>query len=765
MNDFHGLSSHDVQIRQQSGLINNVHLRTSRSLREIFIANVFTRFNLILGLLLVVVLVAGSPADGLFGIVLIANSTIGVLQEWLAKRKLDALTIIHAPHTTVLRNGVEENIPTSEIVLDDYVLLRAGDEVPVDGVVLRSNELEINEANLTGEIDSVHKSTDDTVLSGTIATAGHGLIQATSIGPNAYAHRLATEARVFSRAPSEVQESINTLLKWVTWVLVGAIPLQIWSYLRRDVTDTWQDHAIRSVSGLVGLVPEGLVLLATLAFLSAAVSVARHNVLVQELPSVEILARVNVVCLDKTGTLTSGEIVLERYEILQPDLHVTAPIALSELVNDSASNNTQLAIAREFKKRSDWKHEEHIPFDSSRKWKAVRFTNNGSWYLGAPEVLLPDSHSLRATVNELAQTGRRVMLLSTSATDNLGSTLPNDLTPAMLLVLKEEVRGDAAETLEYFAQQGVRIMVLSGDNPHTVAAIAHSLGLEVGTPVDARTIGESVEELRDIAAHATVLGRVSPQQKRNLVHALQDSGDVVAMTGDGVNDALALKRADIGIAMSNAAPATKAVAQLILLDGKFSHLPHVLLEGRRVIANIERVSHLFVAKNAMSAMAIVLAAVFGTSFPILPRQMTLLSSVTIGIPAFFLALGPNARLYTPGFLRRIVRFAVPMGLATGVSVIAAEAFSNDSSGTAATLTGLVCFFGLLTYLSRPLTINKSAVIVVMMFVAALAMTFRNLQDFFGFTMSAHAITVAVIATAPLMFLMALRAFKNSQEIP
>ena len=728
-----GLSSAEVAERVAAGQTNLVETKTSRSFGEIFRANVFTRFNAVLGALFVVVLFAGSIVDGLFGFPLIANSAIGIIQEWIAKRKLDRLAFMHAPTATVIRDGKPIDIHTNDVVLGDLIVLRAGDQIPADGTVVDGTGLEVNEANLTGEMDAVPKDTDDQVMSGTIVTAGIGRFVAESVGTDAYVHRISAEAKVFTRAASEIQNSINKLLKYITWILVFAAPLQIWSQFRLNEVDNWRDSAIRAVGGLVGLVPEGLVLLTTLAFLSAALKLTREQVLVQELPAVEGLARVNVVCIDKTGTITTGNIVFEGIEILDGTEESTVRSALGALADDPAANNTLTTIGDAVPPPNDWRAGALVPFDSSRKWKANAYEGRGTWYLGAPEMLASDNEALLAQVAQHADTGRRVMLVAHSSITAPTTDLPTDLTAVAIVLLREEVREDAAETLAYFREQGVRVIVISGDNPHTVGAIARVVGLDGHESIDARTMGTTVEEITESLKRGNVFGRVSPEQKRTVVQALQEQGEVVAMTGDGVNDALALKRADIGIAMNNGAPATKAVAQLILLDGRFSHLPSVLAEGRRVIGNVERVANLFLAKNAMSLVAIIGAAVAGIQFPILPRHMTLISTVTIGIPAFILALGPNPRRYVPGLLRRVLTFAVPAGTIAGIAVVAANAVSDDNSGTGATLAALMSFFAILFILSRPLKGWKLALLLSMIGLAVTAYVTPWGSDFFGFT--------------------------------
>lgn len=756
-----GLTSADVRERIARGETNDVHTSTSRTLAEIFRAHVFTRFNAVLGILLIIVFIANSPGDGLFGLVLLANSTIGVLQEWSAKRKLDALAVLHSQTSCVIRDGRETQIPTRDIVMGDYVVVKSGDQVPADGVVIASTNLEINESNLTGESDAVHKDPQDTLLSGTIVTAGHGVFIATSVGPMAYAHRLAAEARVFTRVDSEIQGGITRILKWVTWILIVVTPLQIWSHFRTVNDDGWQDHLVRITAGLVGLVPEGLVLLTTLAFLSAALSLSQQNVLVQELPAVETLARVDVVCVDKTGTLTTGNIVCERIEVVDTTPQIAnIHHALAALADDTSANNTLRAIQEQFSEVPTWTCNGSIPFDSTRKWKAVSFVDHGSWFLGAPEMMWNEHDHISNRVTELAQSGKRVMMLGYSPSALNVQQIPIDFSPMALVILKEEVRDDATATLLYFAEQDVRIVVISGDNSQTVASIAHAVGVE-GDAIDARQLESSVALIDEALREYSIFGRVSPEQKRMMVAALQSQGRVVAMTGDGVNDALALKRADIGIAMENGAPATKAVAQIVLLDGKFSHLPHVLAEGRRVIGNIERVANLFLAKNAMSLLAILASIAAGVTFPILPRQMTLLSTVTIGVPAFALALGKNANRYQPGFLKRIVQFSWPVGAVAGLSVVIADAWTRDTTGTAATLTALMAFFAILTSTSRPLRGWRVLLILGMAVLTTSAFIAPPLKNFFDFTLNGEIVWKSIATSLPLVLYVVTRTRKDA----
>lgn len=762
-----GLTADEVAARVAAGHVNAALTGTSRSVREIIRANVFTRFNAILGALFVLILITRSFADGLFGLVLIINSGIGIVQEYLAKRKLDRLAVLNAPTASVVRDGAVMTVPTAEVVLDDLVELRTGAQVPADGILVDVTALEIDESNLTGESDAVAKASGDVILSGTAVVAGTGRFYADAVGPDSYANRITAEARKFTRTHSEIQSAINTLLKYITWVIIFALPLQLFSQARAIGSQGWEQVVIRSTAGLVGLVPEGLVLLTSLAFLLAAVQLTREQVLVQELPAVEGLARVDVVCLDKTGTLTIGDIVFEELRPVDQGTGVEHHVlrqALGALADDPNANGTLQAIGRAIGSSDGWTRSVTVAFNSARKWSGASFVDRGSWILGAPDVILAEDDPLRERVTELARTGRRVLLLAHSEEELCGQQLPASPRSMALITLIEQLRPDAAETLSYFRDQGVEIKVISGDNPATVAAIAERLGLDVGEPVDARTMGTDIAELRELAARHRVFGRVSPEQKRALVRALQSDGHVVAMTGDGVNDALALKDADIGVAMGNGAQATKAVAQLVLLDGRFSHLPSVLAEGRRVIGNVERVANLFLAKNVMSLVAIISAAVFALPFPFLPRHLTLVSSVTIGMPAFFLALGPNTRRYLPGFLRRVLRFAIPAGTIAGLTVIVSYLWANGAYGmptaeratrcvvepglfaatdpacsqpsTGATVALLVVAFWILVVLARPFRLWKAIMVLAMMAIAVAAFTIPLAREFFDFALPA-----------------------------
>ncbi len=664
-----GLTAAEVQERVARGQTNDTGERTSRKLSEIFRANVFTRFNAILGAAAAVIVVIGPIQDALFVLILVANSAIGIFQEVNAKRKLDQLAVQNAAAARVVRDGDLQEVVTEAVVLDDLLELRTGDQIACDGVVRSAQGLEVDESLLTGESDPVNKQEGDELLSGSFVAAGSGRFQATKVGPDSYAAKLAKEARQFQLTRSELMEGINTILRIITWVLIPVCALLLWSQLREHELDT----ALRStVAGVVAMVPEGLVLLTSVAFMLAAVTLARRKVLVQELPAVEGLARVDIVCLDKTGTLTEGTIVFDELEVLDGNEESTATGALGALADDPNRNATAVALAEQFSSPG-WSRTGAVPFSSARKWSAATFDGHGSWVMGAPEMVVTDNSSpVRARADELASSGRRTLVLAHTDASLTDESLPADLTPVALVMFAEKVRPDAAETLAYFAAQGVELRVISGDNPRTVAAVAARVGLDDPSGgFDARQLPEDQAELAEVLEEHRVFGRVTPQQKRAMVGALQSKGHVVAMTGDGVNDALALKDADIGVAMGSGAAATRAVAQLVLLDGKFSTLPGVVAEGRRVMANIERSANLFVTKTVYAVLLAITVSVISWPYPYLPRHLTIVSVFTIGIPGFFLALAPNNRRYIPGFIVRVLRFCIPAGLVAGTAALVA----------------------------------------------------------------------------------------------
>jgi cation-transporting P-type ATPase E len=755
-----GLTSEEVRERVARGAVNETGERTSRTLGEIVRANVFTRFNAILGAMLAVILVVGPIQDATFGIVLVANAAIGIVQELRAKRTLDQLAVLNAPRARIVRDGEARELAVEEVVLDDLLELRAGDQIPCDGIVTAASGLEVDESLLTGESDPVDKRPDDAVLSGSFVVAGSGRFQSTRVGADTYARKLATEARRFKLTRSELMEGINLILRIVTWALIPTSALLLWSQL----SDSDVEEALRgTVAGVVGMVPEGLVLLTSVAFGVAAVTLARRKVLVQELPAVEGLARVDVFCADKTGTITEGRIVFDELEVLADADTDLVGEALGALGADENRNATLDAVAAAFPPSSAWKRTAAVPFSSARKWSAASFDGQGSWVMGAPEMVLTDaSLPARKRADELAAGGRRVLVLAWGRAPLADETLPSDLAPKAIVMFAEKVRPDAAETLEYFREQGVIVKVISGDNPRTVAAIAQRVGLPgAEKAVDARELPEDPAELAEIVEANAIFGRVTPQQKRAMVGALQSKGHVVAMTGDGVNDALALKDADIGVAIGSGAAATRAVAQLVLLDGRFATMPGVVAEGRRVMANIERSANLFVNKTVYATLLAIAVVILGWKYPFLPRHLTIVSVFTIGIPGFFLAIAPNSRRYIPGFVQRVLRFTVPAGVVAFAATIVSYGiarFGHDlvlrEARTTATLVLIAVGLWVLVIQARPFNWWKTVLVGSMVGCVALILAIPPLRDFYALQLPpsdvvAEAAIVAAVAIALL----------------
>jgi cation-transporting P-type ATPase E len=712
-----GLTDAEVAERVADGKTNDVPTRAARSVSDIVRGNVFTRINAILGVLLIIVLSTGSVINGAFGLLIIANSAIGIIQELRAKQTLDKLAIVGQAKPLVRRqSGIAALLP-SEVVLDDTIEIGPGDQIVVDGEILEENNLEIDESLLTGEADPIAKDAGDNVMSGSFVVAGGGAYRATKVGREAYAAKLADEASKFTLVNSELRSGINKILQFITYLLTPAGLLIIYTQL--FTTDVgWRESVLRMVGALVPMVPEGLVLMTSIAFAVGVVRLGRRQCLVNELPAIEGLARVDVVCADKTGTLTENGMRVS--DLRKLDERAVADILAQLASDDPRPNASMQAIGEAYKMPPGWTATATASFKSATKWSGASYGEHGNWLIGAPDVLLEPGSAAAEEAEQIGSLGLRVLLLGSSdlPVDHPGA--PGTVTPAALVVLEQRVRPDARETLDYFASQKVSVKVISGDNAVSVGAVAGSLGLD-GETMDARRLPDKPEQLADAVEEYTTFGRVRPDQKRAMVHALQSRGHTVAMTGDGVNDVLALKDADIGVAMGSGSSASRAVAQIVLLDNKFATLPYVVGEGRRVIGNIERVSNLFLTKTVYSVLLAVLVGLaglasklFGTNpllFPFQPIHVTIAAWFTIGIPAFVLSLAPNNERAHPGFVRRVMTSALPsgvvVGIATFISYLAAyqgrepTQTQQTQASTAALITLLVTMVWVLAVVARP----------------------------------------------------------------
>ncbi|MFT4109446.1 HAD-IC family P-type ATPase [Propionicimonas sp.] len=661
-----GLTSAEVAERVARGEVNQLPPRSGRTTWDIVRANVFTRINFLLMLLFVMVLTTGSIVNALFGFLIIINSGIGIVQELRAKRTLDNLAVVGEGKPSVRRGGAVTEIPREQIVVDDIIEIGPGDQVIVDGEVVEASYLEVDESLLTGESDPLLKQPGDEVMSGSFVVAGVGAYRATRVGHDSYAAKLTMEASRFSLVKSELQSGINKILRLITWLLVPVGLATVW--VQWNQPGTWQEKVLSMAGALVPMVPEGLVLLTSLAFAVGVVRLGQQNVLVQELPAIEGLARVDVVCADKTGTLTENGLRFGELDVLAGDGDDERDVLAQLAAADPRPNASVVALAQSLPLVAEpWQVDAMAPFTSAKKWSGMSFVGHGNWVLGAPDVLSSPGSEVAQRAERAGSTGRRVLLLGESDGPVDAPGAPGTVTPAALVILEQKVRPEARDTLAYFADQGVGVKVISGDNAVSVGAVTGSLGVAAGEVVDARTLPEAPELFADKVEQAGVFGRVTPQQKRQMVAALQSRGHNVAMTGDGVNDVLAIKDADLGVAMGSGAAATRSVAQLVLLDDSFATLPHVVAEGRRVIGNIERVANFFLTKTIYSIILALLVAIWRLPFPFVPIHISFVGWFTIGIPASILALAPNAERARPGFLRRVMSFSIPSGIVVGLA--------------------------------------------------------------------------------------------------
>lgn len=737
-----GLSAEQVAQRVADGRANRVPPAPTRTTAQIVRANVLTPVNAVIGGLLAAILIAeGISPDMLFAGVIVSNSVIGVVQELRARAALNRLAVLTQPHAVARRDGVEVQLDARDVVQDDLLVLAPGAQVVVDGEVVESRGLELNESLLTGEADPEHKPVGAQVLSGSFVAAGSGTYRAVRVGADSYAASLAEEARRFTLVGSELRRGVNRILRFLMLLIPPVAALLFWRLYQTG--EGWQEALSGVVAACVAMVPDGLVLLTSLAFMAGVVTLARRQALLRELASVELLARVDTLCLDKTGTITTGRVVVsEVVDLDGADVEVGRLLA-AIAGSDPDPNATLRAVAEVYPDTPAWTVTGTVPFSSARKWSAAAFGGGDlhapvAVYLGAPEFLLGDTYpELSGQVEEHAAEGRRVLLMATAAALT-GDELPTDLAPRALVLLEDEIRSDARETLEFFIDQGVALKVISGDHPSTVAAVARRAGVpgaEVG--LDARELPEDPDRLAEVVDTHSVFGRVTPRQKRAMVLALQDRSHVVGMTGDGVNDVLALKDADMGIAMGSGSEASRSVAQLVLMDDRFASLPSVLAEGRRVMNSVERAANLFIYGTVYAVIMAVVVSIAGVEFPFLPRHLTLVRTLSVGIPGFVLALAPDPRRARPGFLPRVVQFAVPAGViaATAALVVYFAARSVDGSTltqsrSAATITLLGVGLGLLVRLTATLPPWRWVLVASMAAATALAVAVPPIAAFF-----------------------------------
>lgn len=753
-----GLTAAQVAERVAAGQANDAPDARSRSLGDIIKANTFTWFNGVIGLMWAIMLVVAPIQDSLFGFAIVANTLIGIVQELRASRALAKLSLLGAARPVVRRDGIDVAVASHEVVLDDVIVLSTGDQLVVDGVVLDSQGLEIDESLLTGEADPVDKAPGAHAMSGSFVVAGSGCYQATAVGRDSFASGLTEQAKKFHLTNSELRDAISRFIRTISYLLlpIGAL-LFVSQYVRADVPI--QDAIRGTIAGMVTMVPEGLVLLTSIAMAVAVIRLAARKVLVQDMPAVEVLARVDTVCVDKTGTLTAPGMALREVVMIGSAAPDAVDEALGALAAVEANPNPTVQAIADARPDPGWTVTSSVAFSSARKWSAATFGTQGTWVLGAPEMLIPDGDPVRRRADDLAADGARVLAVGRRPHEPAVDQPITEFTCEALVVIDQRLRSDAAQTVQYFLDQGVHITVISGDNATTVGAIARLAGVPgADRPVDARELPEDVSELAEVMKHSFVFGRVTPLQKQAMVDALHRNGSTVAMTGDGVNDVLALKSADLGIAMGSGSAATRAVAQLVLLEDRWSVMPSVVAEGRRVLGNIERVSDVFLTKSFYAIITSVVTALVAVEFPFLPRHLTVIGALTIGIPGFFLALMPNTERFRPGFFKRVLLFSAPAGLIAatcaftsyGLALRLGESLSSAQS--AATVTLFIVTTAVLLQSARPLNLLRIGIValMVLLFLAVLYVPF--LSNFFALSLgperySAISLAVGLIGAA------------------
>ena len=664
MEQFQGLARADVEKRMELGQVNRTEKDVFKSKKEIIRAHTLTYFNFLNLFLAVLVLITGQFKNMTFMGVVIINSLIGIIQELKVKKVVDQLSVMTASKARVIRDGSAWEVDVDEVVLDDVLLVANGDQICADCAVICSDGLEVNESMLTGESRPVKKKPGDELMSGSFIVAGNGIGRVVHVGDDNYAAELTRKAKTKRRATSEMQNTIKRIIKVIS-VLI--IPIGILLFLSQFQAEgaTRNEAIVGTVAGIIGMIPEGLVLLTSVSFILGVGRLAKKRALVQEMEAIEALARVNVLCLDKTGTITTGE--LEVANVL--GVNGTEEEQVEEVMNELTfafedTNNTQEALKKYFHRTNAYTVKQKIPFSSERKYRAVSFEGKGCYVLGAPEFLVPEEEKeLLATVNGYSEQGYRVLLLGSCE-----SICPEDgrvegVKAAGLIVISDCIRPEAGDTFAYFREQNVDIKVISGDNPVTVSQIAVKAGLEGGEKyVDASTLGNDEETWRQAVKDYNVFGRVKPEQKQQLVHAYQAEEKVVGMVGDGVNDVLALKDADCGIAMAAGSDAAKQSAHIVLLDSDFACLKNIVSEGRTIIANIERVSSLYLSKTIYSILLSVIFILLQKPYPFIPVQLSLISAACIGFPSFILTLEHTESVNSTGFLRHVMRTALPAAL-------------------------------------------------------------------------------------------------------
>ena len=769
-----GLTDEQVNERIEQGKVNADENPNTRTYKQIVRENTLTFFNFLNLVLLILVLMVGSYKNAFFVGIIIINTLIGIAQEIRAKKTIDKLAILTAKKSIVIREGKKWTVPTEDLVLDDLVCLKTGDQVPADAKVLEGS-VEVNESLLTGESDNLPKNVGDELFSGSFVTSGEACCQIIHVGKDNYAAQITSEAKEFKRHNSELKNSLNAILKVISIIIVplGALLFYKQYYV---VGNTFKDSIVSMVAGVLGMIPEGLVLLTSVALTLGALVLANKKTLVQELYCIETLARVDTLCLDKTGTITEGTMCVERVEPWSeasenkdndeiPTEDEDEPV-LHEIENTMANlmyvlkdqNATIDALRKRFPAKSSMTLEHIIPFSSDRKYSGAVFEDNGTYLMGAAQFLFPEGREdILDVCQNYAEEGLRVLVLAHSTQMAEGTELPENLEPAALLLLTDVIREEAPDTLQFFDSQEVDLKVISGDDPVTVSAIAKRAGLKnAENYVDATTL-ETEEQLEEAVAKYSVFGRVTPQQKKEMVQALQKQGHTVAMTGDGVNDVLALKEADCSIAMAQGSDAAKNIANVVLLDSNFASMPHIVNQGRRVVNNIRTAASMFLIKTMFSVMLSLLTIFFGNAYPFEPIQMSLISACAVGIPTFLLAQENNYDKIDHTFLRHVFLNAFPAALTITSCVFAVMLVcqnvyhSNDMLSTACVLVTGWNYMAALKTVYAPLNTYRKVIIYGMQFIFfSAAVIFQKLLGLGSLDFGMIILVFILMTFAPLL---------------
>ena len=760
---FQGLTQAEVEARIADGQVNAIQDSSNRSVKDIVMGNTLTFFNFINIVLLALVLSVRSYKNMLFIFIIIANTLIGIFQEIKAKITLDKLKILTVSHVDVIRDGVKKSITVSELVKDDVILLKSGGQIPADGVIL-DGEVDVNESLLTGESDSIHKTCGSKVLSGSFVTSGKAMCLLTEVGHDCYMEKLSSEAKQFKRYKTELQRNLDTILKFISIIIV---PLGIILFAKQYWISgsTYEQAALDTVAAVLGMIPEGLVLLTSVALALGAVRLARRSTLVRELFCIETLARVDTLCLDKTGTITEGHLCVQGEESVKED------IDLEQLMGRMVSalgdeNETFQALRQHYKRNQSTNTKLVLPFSSERKFSGVVFEGEGTYLMGAYQFIFPQADpAVLEKIAEYASQGLRVLTVAHSPNEMTDYTLAEDFEIVGFVFMTDVVRKNAPDILGYFEEQGVDLKVISGDDPVTVAAIAARAGLkDADKYIDATTI-HTDEEMEDAILKYSVFGRVTPKQKQQMVRLLKQNGRTVAMTGDGVNDVLALKDADVSIAMASGSEAAKNTANLVLLNSDFASLPHIVNEGRRVINNIKAAASMFLIKTGFSVLTALLTIIVGQNYPFQPIQLSVINGCAVAIPTMLLQLEPSFQKVNKHFFREVLRMSIPAAI-TITAMITIINNIGHSIGTPREMLSTVCVLATgwvylitLRQVYSPMTGYRKFVIYLMQTAYLVAMVIgQRIMELVGLNFTCVIVTLAAVNFAPMIIDLATKGY-------